>query len=124
MSNTLQGGCFCGQSRYNIEGEISFAIQCYCRDCQHQTGGGHAPQFAVKRTSVEKSGPIKTYASTSDRGKAIESGFCGECGSPIYKMMELAPELIFFFAGSLDDPSVLPEPRKVFEDRRQPWDRS
>jgi hypothetical protein len=39
-------------------------------------------------------------------------------------MMELAPELIFFFAGSLDDPSVLPGPRKVFEDRRQPWDRS
>lgn len=88
------------------------------------SGGGHAPQFAVRRGTVTKSGPLKTYHLKSDVGNAAEFGFCGECGSPIYKTTALAPNLIFFFTGSLDDPTRSVLANKVYENSRQSWDQS
>ncbi len=123
-SDIRTGGCLCGAVRYEAAGETVFAIQCYCRDCQHISGGGHAPQFAVKRDTVAKSGPLKTYCLKSDAGNDVEFGFCGDCGSPIYKTSSQAPELIFLFAGSLNDPTGFAVGTKVYEDRRQPWDTS
>jgi len=124
MSSTKTGGCLCGKVRYEASNEAVHAIQCYCRDCQHMSGGGNAPQLAVRRDRVTRSGPLKTYTLKADSGNDVEFGFCGECGSPIYKTTTMAPDLIFFFAGSLDDPSTFEPRAKVYEDRRQPWDKS
>ncbi|NNG05670.1 MAG: GFA family protein [Inquilinus sp.] len=124
MPSTRSGGCLCGKVRYEASDAPVLSIQCYCRDCQHISGGGHAPQFAVKRDTVSRSGPLKTFHLKSDAGNDLEFGFCGECGSPIYKTTTLAPELVFFFAGSLDDPATFTLETKVYEDRRQPWDES
>ena len=99
MPSTRTGGCLCKKVRYESGGEIVHAIQCYCRDCQHMSGGGHAPQFAVKRGTVTKSGPLKNYHLTSDAGNRVEFGFCGECGSPIYKTSSSAPELNLLLRG-------------------------
>ena len=87
-------------------------------------GRGQCATIAVKRDTVTKSGPLKTYQLKSDSGKTVELGFCGDCGSPIYKTTTKVPELIFFFAGSLDDPSSFMSKAKVYEERRQPWDLS
>ncbi len=124
MSSIQTGGCLCKKVRYETDKETVHAIQCYCRDCQHMSGGGHAPQFAVKRATVSKSGPIKTFRLKSDSGNDVELGFCGECGSPIYKTTTAAPELMFFFVGSLDDPAAYSVAHKVYEGSRQPWDKS
>ena len=124
MPSTQTGGCLCRKVRYEAPDETAFSIQCYCRDCQHMSGGGHAPQFAVKRDAVTRSGPLKTFHLKSAAGNDVEFGFCGECGSPIYKTTTLAPELIFLFAGSLDDPATFSVETKVNEERRQPWDKS
>ena len=72
MGKILKGGCLCGRSRCEIDGEISFSIQCYCRDCQHLSGGDHAPQFAVKCSGAVKSGPLKTFTIKSDRENPVE----------------------------------------------------
>lgn len=122
MPSTQTGGCLCRRVRYEASDAPVHSIQCYCRDCQHMSGGGHAPQFAVKRDTVTRSGPLKTFSLTSDSGNEVVLGFCGECGSPIYKTTTAVPELIFFFAGSLDDPTTFSPEFKVYEDRRQPWD--
>ena len=124
MTSSRPGGCLCRKVRYEATGEPVHAIQCYCRDCQHMSGGGNAPQLAVLRDTVSMSGPISIYGLKSDSGNDVELGFCSECGSPIYKTTSHMAELIFLFAGSLDDPAGF-EPRfKVYEDRRQPWDKS
>ncbi len=124
MSSMQTGGCLCKKTRYETDKEMVHAIQCYCRDCQHMSGGGHAPQFAVKRATVVKSGPIKIFRLKSDSGNDVELGFCSACGSPIYKTTTAAPELMFFFTGSLDDPTAFGGAHKVYEASRQPWDKS
>ena len=124
MPTPQTGACLSAKVRYETTGEAVHAIHCYCRDCQHMSGGGNAPQLAVMRDTLTLSGPVKTFGVTSDSGNDVELGFCGECGSPIYKTTSYTPELIFLFAGSLDDPARFTPRNKVYEDRRQPWDES
>lgn len=122
MSDPIQGGCLCGATRYSFGGGPKFAIQCYCRDCQHVSGGGHLHQFAVVRDRFETSGALKIHNRTSDSGNALEVAFCGECGSPIFKSTALAPDIVLVMAGSLDEPASFEPGKKVHEASRQPWD--
>lgn len=124
MTETRTGGCLCKKVRYKATEVPVFSITCYCRDCQQITGAGHAPAFAVNRAAVTKSGPLKTFASKAASGNDLELGFCNDCGSPIYKTTTLAPDLIFLFAGSLDDPTQFKNPKPVYEETRPPWDNS
>jgi len=123
MTDQLQGGCLCGASRYQA-GAGKFAIRCYCRDCQHVSGGGHLPQVAVDADSLRHTGPIKTFGQKADSGSDLGFSFCGDCGAPLFKTTSKAPELAFLMVGSLDDPSGIEIGSEVFEAGRQPWDHS
>ncbi|RYZ47877.1 MAG: aldehyde-activating protein, partial [Proteobacteria bacterium] len=38
MSMSYQGGCACGAIRYEISAEPLASVDCYCRDCQKESG--------------------------------------------------------------------------------------
>lgn len=120
----LEGGCLCKAVRYSAEGPPRFAIRCFCRDCQHVSGGGHLPQVAVARPGFDASGPVSVHRRVSDGGADQEIGFCSRCGSPVYRSTTLAPELVFLTAGSLDEPARIPEPKPVHAQTKLPWDES
>ncbi|WP_425607373.1 GFA family protein [Roseibium sediminicola] len=120
----FSGCCLCGKSKYAAASEPRFSIQCYCRDCQHVSGGGNLPQLAMPKDTFSYSGEIKTYQGKSASGNDLEFSFCSDCGSPMFKTTSMAPELVFVYAGSLDDPTQFADPQKVYEDARQPWDKS
>lgn len=122
MPETLTGQCLCGAVTLSITGEPKFALTCYCSDCSRVTGTGHAVQVAFDKDAVSISGPMKTYERPADSGNMLGFGFCSDCGSPITKLTERAPGLTFLYAGALDDPGVVPEPKTYFEESRQPWD--
>ena len=35
----VDGGCYCGEIRFEAEGALEAAFQCHCRECQYITGG-------------------------------------------------------------------------------------
>lgn len=35
----FEGGCYCGELRYEAEGEPLAKAQCHCRQCQYFSGG-------------------------------------------------------------------------------------
>lgn len=122
MTSSVQGRCLCGHSSYKFIGEVKFAIQCYCRDCQQISGGGHLPQIAVPADQFAAAGQIKSYKMNSDSGNAVEISFCGECGSPLFKSTSKMPEVRFLCAGSLTE-DLFKEPlQRVFEESRRIWD--
>lgn len=122
MSAIVKGKCLCGGSEYNFVGEVKFAIQCYCRDCQQISGGGHLPQLAVPSDQFVPLGKIKTYRTKSEAGNTVEVSFCGECGSPMFKSTSKIPDVRFLCAGSLAEDLVDTPFQKVFEDCRRVWD--
>ena len=122
MTETHPGGCLCGASRFQFEGAPKFAIQCFCRDCQHVSGSDHLPQLAVDRAMLTRTGPIERYEDTAESGSTLGFHFCADYGAPLFKTTSKAPELVFVYPGALDDPSVYEPGQNVFEASRQPWD--
>ena len=107
MSETFQGGCFCGAVRFEI-GEIFDAGYCHCSICRRFSGAplalwAHAPARAFRITSGSPTG----FAS-SDRW--VRS-FCATCGCPVYGRHPTPPaddsDLVCILTPSLDDPEAI-----------------
>lgn len=122
MTENQSGGCLCGACRYDVRGDADFAVQCYCSDCRKVSGGGHLPQLAFSSDNINASGPVKCYRAVSDAGNDLDFKFCGDCGSPLFKVTSKLPETVFVMVGSLDDPAVYKPQYKAFEEARLPWD--
>ena len=123
MNETTTGQCLCGASSFSVTEPHKFAIQCYCRDCQHVSGGGHLPQIGVARAAFSSAGPVKTYTQKSDAGSDLFFSFCAECGSPLFKATGKAADLVFVYPGALSHPPEVDFGNHVFESSRQPWDK-
>jgi hypothetical protein len=123
MPTTYRGGCACGAIRYEIAAEPMFGGQCQCRDCQHETGGGHASFLAFPADAVRLTGTPRDYEVTADSGNRVQRGFCATCGSSVLSRSSGMPDMITVPAGSLDDPSVFAPGFVVYTSRGPAWDR-
>ena len=117
------GRCSCGEIHYELKGVPEFSIICQCRNCQRTTGTGHATAFAAAVENTLVNGELSYYKYLSDTGNVVRSGFCARCGNPVLNKPDIAPQLLFIHAATLDDPSVFTPDRVVYSASRQPWDR-
>lgn len=123
MSQTLTGGCQCGNIRYEVPTEMATAAKCHCRECQKATGSGALTAAAYPEGDVKVTGETKTYTYTSDGGNAVTHHFCPNCGSRLFfKSPAGLPGLTLVLAGSLDDSSSVKPQFVVFASRRPAWD--
>ena len=122
MPTTYRGGCRCGAIRYEIAAEPMIAGQCQCRDCQHETGGGHTSFMAFPAAAVELSGTPRFYESRADSGNTIRRGFCPTCGSPVVGSTSGLPGVTTITVGSLEDPSVFKPQFVCYTSRGHAWD--
>lgn len=122
MTSPIVGGCACGAVRYESNAEIEFAFHCFCRKCQHMTGGGHSSAFALPSSDVKLTGDLKYFEQVSDSGSVTHAGFCPACGSPVLSKTERFPDRLYMHVATLDDPSTFNPSFVVFEEAAQPWD--
>jgi hypothetical protein len=123
MSTIFRGGCRCGAIRYAIAAEPMFGGQCQCRDCQHETGGGHTSFIAFPAEAVKLTGTPRFYEAPADSGNMVRRGFCPTCGSPVVGATSGLPGVTTISAGSLDDPSVFKPQFVCYTSRGHAWDR-
>jgi hypothetical protein len=123
MSTTFRGGCRCGAIRYEITAEPMFGGQCQCRDCQHESGGGHTSFMAFPAGAVKVTGTPRFYEAPVDSGNIVRRGFCPTCGSPVVGATSGLPDVITISAGSLDDPGVFRPQFVCYTSRGHAWDR-
>lgn len=104
MSKPFTGGCACEAIRYEISAEPVVMVDCQCRQCQHQTGGGHGSYLTFAGAARNVEGEPKVWEVTGDGGTVKHCAFCATCGSPLFITFPAMPEVIAVHAGSLDDP--------------------
>jgi hypothetical protein len=122
MPTTYCGGCHCGAIRYEIAAEPLLGGQCQCRDCQHESGGGHTSFMAFPADAVKLTGTPRFHEVTADSGNRVRRGFCPTCGSSVISLSSGMPEMTAVPAGSLDDPSVFKPGFVVYTSRGHAWD--
>ena len=118
----ISGGCACGSIRYEGDADPAVMVNCHCRDCQRSTGSGYAPVMALPAAAIKFKGTPRYYKTIGESGKAIERGFCVNCGSPVAVKLERFPDLIGVQAASLDDPSQYKPGLELFTESAQAWD--
>lgn len=122
MATTHRGGCLCGAIRYEIVAEPMFAGQCQCRDCQHESGGGHTSFMVFPAEAVKLAGTPRFYELKADSGNTVRRGFCPTCGTPVVSGTSGMPDIMTISAGSLDDPSGFKPQFVVYTARGHAWD--
>jgi hypothetical protein len=122
MPTTYHGGCLCRAIRYEIAVEPMLAGQCQCRDCQHETGGGHTSFMAFPANAVKLTGTPRFYEVKADSGDTVRRGFCPTCGSPVVGATSSLPGVTTISAGSLDDPGVFKPQFVCYTIRGHAWD--
>jgi len=122
MTVPFSGGCACGAIRYKCSAEPAFSWNCHCRDCQRASGSAFCPVLYVPRTALTVTGRSTYYDVKAESGNNVSRGFCSQCGSPVFILAELVPDLQGLWAGSLDNPNLFQPQVHVWTDRAQPWD--
>ena len=107
-SNTVHdGGCLCGEVRFQAIGEPEVAAVCHCRYCQLRTGSAFGISIYLKSENLKiSSARLKSYTFTSESGKVLTYKFCDNCGTTLFWDVELFPGLIGTAGGSYHKPSV------------------
>jgi hypothetical protein len=122
MNTPYTGGCACGAIRYEIAVEPFASLDCQCRQCQRESGTGHASHLNFMSETAVVTGKASTWEMVGDGGTVKSRAFCPTCGSPVYMTFPAMPDVIVIRAGSLDDPSRYRPQMISWSAAAQPWD--
>ncbi len=109
----LEGGCYCGQVRYEAQGEPMMQAQCHCRECQYLTGGQVNTFIAMPIPGFRYTKGQPRSFTRPDLEGAVTREFCGNCGTQLTTRPPAFPAVIVK-VGSLDDPSVFSPQVAIF----------
>ena len=122
MSETITGGCHCGNLTYRSQSGQLLAGHCQCLNCRKISATGHASFMMLPMSAVTVSGEETTYEVTADSGNTVTRHFCPTCGTQVYSTNSGFPDAIFVTAASLDDPSIFSPQMLVYAKRGPAWD--
>lgn len=101
-----QGGCLCGNTRYEVSADPLWVTACYCHFCQRATGarGMIEPIFDTEAFRVIKGTPKRYTHISGGSGKQVYVHFCPECGTKTHLNFERWPDRLGIYSGTFDDP--------------------
>lgn len=125
MTKKVEGGCTCGEIRYEILAKPLIVHCCHCRWCQRQTGSAFAVNalFEAEHVAVTK-GEVEILAVASPSGKGQTIARCQSCRIAVwsnYYMGGLRDFIRFIRVGTLDMPDIMPPDVHIFTSTKQPW---
>jgi hypothetical protein len=80
-----QGGCACGENRYETSGNPERARVCHCRYCQLRSGSPFGVGAWFKDENIKHiSKNYNQYKFVTESGNSFETNFCKKCGTSVY----------------------------------------
>jgi hypothetical protein len=122
MTESFAGGCACGAIRYEVAGEPVAMNDCQCRQCQRDSGSGHASYLTFSGAQVTLEGAPSSWDFAGDGGTVKRRAFCPDCGTPVYMTFPAMPNVFVIRAGSLDDPGRYRPDMVFWTETGQNWD--
>ncbi len=122
MSPPYEGGCACGEIRYEMTEKPLLSYCCHCKECQRRTGSAFGISVQLRTEALKlKKGEPRSRTRVADSGNRISVNFCDKCGTVLYSASVARPHLRVVYAGTLDDPSWVPIQLNIWADRALPW---
>ena len=80
---TIEGGCYCGELRYQAEGDPALKGQCFCRECQYISGGDSALLLGMPEAGFSYTKGTASAFQRSDLEAPVTREFCPNCGTHV-----------------------------------------
>lgn len=97
----LSGGCYCGAISYEVtEAPLKTGV-CYCRDCQHLSGGSSWPFVVVPSNALIVTGNLIEFKRVGSSGKDVYAGFCDQCSTTLFGRPDVWPHIRTVSASTL-----------------------
>jgi len=117
-----QGGCSCGQARYELSSPILFTHACHCLDCQNTTGSAFLINMFVDQRDMRVTGDTSPTSLPTASGAGRDVHACTVCGTPLWTCYNVAPPNIALLrAGTLDDTTAVSPAAHIYIGSKQPW---
>lgn len=113
-----EGGCFCGEVRYEIDDGDYVVANCYCTMCR-RTSGAPVVTWAVV--------PMSNFRYVKGEPKQLESSakasrdFCGSCGTPLACRIHDKPREIDITTSTLDNAEAFVPKYGAHTDTKFAW---
>jgi hypothetical protein len=119
----VEGRCHCGKIEYEAEVDETKVQICHCLDCQTLTGSAYRVTIPASPDRFRiKFGEPRVYYKTADSGSRRGHAFCGDCGSPVFRLPTDNNPNYSLRVGGLDQRMALGPPRRqIWVRRRLPW---
>ena len=101
----VEGGCYCGELRYELSADPIFQGQCHCRECQFFSGGSPNVFVGIPKTGFRYTKGAPKQFKRSDLENPVTREFCPSCGTSIVSLPPGMPAAIVKL-GTLDDPNA------------------
>ncbi|MFZ5779469.1 MAG: GFA family protein [Pseudomonadota bacterium] len=99
----LQGGCLCGEVRYEVDAPATHRTACHCTICRRASAAPFVAWFSVPTNAFRLLAGEPARFSSSAHGVRT---FCASCGSPLTFQSSRSPEQIDVTTCSLDTPDA------------------
>ena len=110
-SYSIQGGCLCGQVRFELTAPPIMASYCHCTRCQRRTGTAASAGVAVDPAAFRfLSGAELVRGWQPPDG--MEKCFCGECGAHLLSRAPNGSRVTIRMSAFDRDPGVRPSYRQ------------
>ena len=108
MSESISGGCLCGEIRYECSHIPDTAYLCHCRNCQKAQSAPYAAASLVPPESITVTkGATRRYEETTDSGNTNYREFCSNCGTQLFAGSVVYPQIMSVRIITLDNPNLV-----------------
>jgi hypothetical protein len=118
----IDGGCHCGNIKYEAQVDPETVGVCHCTDCQVLSGSAYSISVPARREAFRLlSGEPKIYVKTADSGAQRAQAFCPQCGTRIYATAANAPRIFNIRLGTVRQRAELPPKLQHWCRSALPW---
>ncbi|BBD01505.1 GFA family protein [Sphingobium sp. YG1] len=118
------GRCLCGEVRFDLMASHKLFVSCQCRDCRHVSGGAPAAILVVDRRDLRLTAgeeQLGSFGVRAESGRLVERQFCATCGTQMFEILEMDPEIRLVKAGTLSDQDGLEVDVTVWQQSEPSW---
>lgn len=118
MSESFEGGCLCGATRFRASGAPKWTAWCHCQSCRKHSGAPVSVFVAYDEANLEVSkGAITKFSSSP----GVLRGFCATCGSTLTCQSDRIPGELHIHVGAFDRAAELAPSFHIYPDERLHW---
>ncbi len=113
-----EGGCLCGNVRFQVMATPYFVAVCSCTFCQRLTGSDYNVESMFREAVFALTGAapaVYTHVSEGS-GLPVHIHFCSRCGTSLFLRPDRFPDCVGVFSGVFDDPNWFDRNPETTED--------